>query len=117
MSSFGSCPNSIISSVSALGAISAAPAPWPARAATSKPVGQPAAQEQQAAERDDVGVEYPGQVLWAEAEVRLDLGQGHADDRRVHDDHELCERDDGKGRPAPRICGLHFGLLRVQRLT
>jgi hypothetical protein len=25
------------------------------------------------------------------------------------DDHELRERDDGKRRPAPRVCGLHFG--------
>ena len=46
-------------------------------------------------------------LVGREAEVGLDLGQGHADDRRVHDDHELRERDDGKGRPAPRVCGLH----------
>ena len=30
-----------------------------------------AAEQQQAAEGDDVGVEHPGQVLWREAEVRL----------------------------------------------
>jgi hypothetical protein len=70
-------------------------------------VGQAAAQEEQAAEGDDVGVEDPREVAGAEAEIALDLGQGHADDRRVHDHHELRERDDGKGRPAPRVGGLH----------
>ena len=87
---WGSEPKSIISRVSADGAISAAPAPWTARPAISTPVesarpaasepaartaqpaaedapgaeqvGQPAAEQQQAAEGDDVGVEDPGQV-------------------------------------------------------
>src|SRR3954464_11534848 len=47
MSSFGVEPKSIISSVSAEGAISAAPAPWTARAAISTPLesARPAASE------------------------------------------------------------------------
>ena len=101
MSSFGLEPKSIISNVSADGAISAAPAPWAARAAISTPVvsaspaaseapariaqpavktrrgaeqvGEPAAEQQQAAEGDDVGVEDPREVLGAEAEVGADL--------------------------------------------
>ena len=72
-------------------------------------VGQSAAEQQQAAERDDVGVEHPREVLGAEAEVRADVGQGHADDARVGDDHELCERDDGE---AVQRRGLTAGCMR-----
>ena len=138
MSSFGLEPKSIISSVSAAGAISAEPAPWTARPASStatsigeaggeraggqdgpaggedpagaEQVGQPAAEQQQAAEGDDVGVEDPATAVGGEAEVGLDLGQRDADDRGVHDDHELGERDERERRPAPRVCGLHEGV-------
>jgi len=58
-------------------------------------VRQAAAEQQQAAEGDDVGVEHPREVLGTEAEVGADVGQRDSDDARVHDDHELCERDDG----------------------
>jgi hypothetical protein len=72
-------------------------------------VAQPAAEEQQAAEGDHVGVEHPREVPGGEAEVGTDVGQRHADDGRVHDHHQLRTRDDGQGRPAPRIgCGLHL---------
>src|SRR5215207_8357064 len=141
MSSFGLEPKSIISSVSADGAISAAPAPCAARAAISTPVvsarpaardapariAQPAANTRRApsrserrppssskaAEGDDISVEDPREVLGAEAEVRADLGQGHADDRGVHDHHELRERDQGECRPAPGRCGLHERSFRA----
>ena len=89
------------SRVRAAGAMSAEPAPWTARPASStadaagearhqrtdgqddpaeaedpagpEQVGQPAAEQQQAAERDDVGVEDPAQALGGEAEVGLHL--------------------------------------------
>ena len=76
-------------------------------AAGAEQVGEAAAEQQQAAEGDDVGVEDPREVSGAEAEVRADLGEGDADDRGVHDHHELRERDEAERGPAPRICGLH----------
>src|SRR5215204_1511194 len=138
ISSFGLEPKSIISSVSADGAISAAPTPCAARAAISTPVesarpapsdpatrtSQPAEKTRFAPNRSDSrppsSSRPPSATTYAlktqerssglEAQIRLDLGQGHADDRRVHDRHELRERDDGERRPAPRIRGLHRGL-------
>ena len=77
-------------------------------------VREAAAEQQEAAERDDVGVEDPRQAVRAEAHVGLDLGQGDADDRRVHDHHELRERDDGKSRPAPRMTGWHETPFRAR---
>ena len=57
-------------------------------------VGESASQQEQTAEGDHVGVEHPREVVLVKAQVLLDVGQGDADDRRVHDDHELGQRDD-----------------------
>ena len=125
------------SSVSAAGAMSAEPAPWTARPASStgdvagepghqraggeddpaeaedaagaEQVREPAAEEQQAAERDDVGVEDPAEPLRGEAEVVLHLRQRDADDGGVHDDHELGRGDDAESEPAAAASGFRGG--------
>ena len=63
-------------------------------------VGEPAAEQQQSAEGDDVGVEHPRQRLGGEAELGLHVGEGDADDRRVHDDDELGGGDECEPEPA-----------------
>ena len=78
-------------------------------AAGAEQVGQPTAQQEQAAEGDDVRVEHPAQVLGAEAEVGLHLRQGDPDDRRVHDDHELRCGDQTQRQPAPAARGPRRG--------
>ena len=84
--------------------------------AGAEQVGQAAAEQQQPAERDHVGVEHPRQVLGGEAQVGLHLRQGHADDGRVHDDHELGGGDEAERPPAAvargRRCGRHGSSLR-----
>ena len=93
----------VVSRARTLGAASAAPTPWRVRAATSWPgrlgeaaeggadgedgqadledlesaedVAEPAAEQQQAAEGERVGVEHPRQRRRAEAEVGVDAGE------------------------------------------
>ena len=137
VSSFGEEPKVMNSSVSAAGAMSADPAPWTARPASStrtlpanpaisepaarttqpsaedaagaEQVREPAAEEQEAAERDDVGVEDPAEPLRGEAEVVLHLRQRDADDGGVHDDHELGRGDDAESKPAAAASGFRGG--------
>ena len=45
-------------------------------------------EQQQAAERDQVGVDHPGEAALGEAEVVLDRRQRDVHDRRVEDDHQ-----------------------------
>jgi hypothetical protein len=73
------------------------------QAPSSEQVGHAAAQEQDAAEHDRVGGHDPLQVLLAEAEVRLDRGERHVDDRDVEDHHELGGDDHRQSEPAPSI--------------
>src|SRR6266849_2695085 len=58
---------------------------------------------QQAPVRDQVGVDDPGKLSLAEAQVALDRRQSDVHDRRVEDDHELAETDDDERHPAPGI--------------
>ena len=67
-------------------------------AASAEQVRGTSGQQQQSAEREDVGVDHPGQAGRAEPEVGLDGRKRHVDDRGVqHDDelggHQQCERD------------------------
>ncbi len=122
-----------VTSDSAAGASIAAKAPWKARAMNScQPtcaappiggrdgeagqrddqdllaadvVGDPAAQQQQGAERQRVGGDHPLPVGVGDAQRRLRLGQGDVHDGRVEDDHQLRERDDGERQPALRVEG------------
>ena len=70
-------------------------------------VAEPPDQQQQAAERDQVGVDDPGQAALAEPEVGLDRGQGDVHDRDVEDDHQ----DAGAEHVAAPASG--GGLLRL----
>lgn len=68
-------------------------------------VGEASAEEQEAAEDDHIGVEDPLELALREAQVLLHLGERDPDDRRVHDDHELCGGEHDKCPPAPGIDG------------
>ena len=67
--------------------------------AVAEQVAEPAAQQQEAAEGQQVGVDDPGQRGLGEAEVLADRGQRHVHDRRVEDDHQRC-RCTGRRGPA-----------------
>jgi hypothetical protein len=54
-------------------------------------VAQPATQEQEAAESEQVGVDDPGQGGLGEAEILPDRRQGNAHDRHVEDDHQVAQ--------------------------
>ena len=126
--SFGSV-NVVASSDSADGTSSAANAPWQARAVTSmgkfteappmaetagEPghagqehhlaadhVGQLAAQQQQAAERQRVRGDHPLPVRQREVQRPLRRGQRDVHDRRVQHDHQLRQADHTQDQPAP----------------
>ena len=70
-------------------------------APTPKQVGGPAAEEQEAPEGQTVGGDHPLQIGLGEVELHADGGQGHVDDREVHDGHEVGHDQQGKGRPPP----------------
>lgn len=135
----------VVIRASEVGEAIAPPTPWRARAASScqgswaKPprrearvksripamntrrhqdVAYPAAQQEQAAEGERVGAQYPGEVGGAEVEGGLDMRERDVHDRRVEDDHELACGDDGErhaGAPLPagRARYPGFGELRA----
>ena len=57
-------------------------------------VSEPAAEEQQPAEGEGVGVEHPRQGGRAEAEVGVDAGEGDVHDGGVEHDHQLRDQHD-----------------------
>ena len=63
-------------------------------------VTEPSAQEQEAAEREQIGVHDPGQRRLREAEVGLDRRQRHVHDRRVEDDHQAAGAEEVERQPA-----------------
>ena len=83
----------------------------------SQQVGQPPAEQQEAAEGEHVGVDDPGQALLREVEALADRRQRHVDDRGVEYDDELREAEQGEGDPAAAFellgCGHHRGPPRV----
>src|SRR5580692_9384140 len=90
---------------SAAGATIAAPAPWMTRAVISstgswarppaKQVGGPAAQDEQAAERDGVPGDDPLHGVRGHVQLPLDRGQRDVHDAEVEDDHERRDEDEG----------------------
>ena len=64
------------------------------RAPSAEQVARPGPEQEQAAEGEDVGVQHPGERARREAQALLDVRQGHVDDRRVEDDHQLGCQDD-----------------------
>ena len=75
-------------------------------AALADQVADPAGQQQQPAERDQVGVDDPGEVGLGETKIVLDRGQRHVHDRRVEDDHQHAEAEHVQGCPAVGVGGL-----------
>jgi hypothetical protein len=111
----------VVISASAVGAITAPPTPWTALAVSSHAwvVANPpnrdaaenssspktntrrrprvtgaAAEQEQAAEGDRVGVHHPLQAAAGKAKCLLDVREGNVHDGRVEHDHELGGGDD-----------------------
>ena len=77
-------------------------------------VAEPAAEEQEAAVREQVAVHDPGERRLREAEILLDRRQGDADDRDVEDDHQRGQAEDIEGNPAAPVTEFgHLLLLSV----
>jgi hypothetical protein len=70
-------------------------------------VAGPAAEQQEAAEDERVGVDDPLQVRLAQVQIRLDRRQRDVHDRRVQDDHELREADQDEDDPLVRFARAH----------
>ena len=85
-------------------------------------VAEPAAQQQEATEGEQIGVHNPGERRLGEAQVRLDRWQGDVHDRRVEHDQYVSETEHVEREPAPaalegRRCGPVCSLRRRHNLT
>jgi len=74
-------------------------------APAAEDVGGAAAQQQEAAEHEQVGVDHPGQRALGEAEVGADRGQRRVDDRVVDRGDELGGADQREDQPAAAVGG------------
>ena len=74
-------------------------------------VGRPAAEQQEAAEGEHVGVHDPRQVLLGEVEGLADRRQGDVDDRRVENHDELRNAEQDQRGPALLSEGIFLGFL------
>ena len=63
-------------------------------------ITEPAGQQEQAAEGDQVGVDHPREAALGEPQVALDRRQRDVHDGRVEDDHEEPDAEDDQGVPA-----------------
>jgi hypothetical protein len=84
--------------------------PGEEHAAPADQVADPAGEQQQAAERDQVGVHHPGQAGVGEAQVMLDGRQRDVHDRGVEHDHEHARTERVEREPARAVgggCGCH----------
>ena len=70
--------------------------------AAAEQIAHPAAQQQEAAERERVGVHDPLEAVDGEVEIGLDGRERDVHDRDVEDHHELRDGEHGEGEP-PRI--------------
>jgi hypothetical protein len=76
-----------------------------------KEVGEPAAEQEDAAEEDRVGGDHPLEALLAEVEVGLDRGKRNVHDGDIENDHELGRDDHGERKPALSVVeGTHKDL-------
>ena len=69
----------------------------------AREVGDPATEQQEAAEGEGVRGDHPLAVGRRDAEGVLRRRQRNGDDRCVEDDHQLRHDDDGEDAPAPRV--------------
>jgi hypothetical protein len=90
------------------------PSSTPAAPPAPQQVGHPPTEQKETAEREDVRVHDPREVLLREVEPLADRGQGDVDDRGIEDDDELREAEENEGDPASALvflgCG-HVGVL------
>jgi hypothetical protein len=70
-------------------------------------VAEPPAQQQEAAERQQVGVHDPRERGLGEAELGPDRRQCHVHDRRVQNDHQIAEAEHHQGQPAAAGVEVH----------
>ena len=85
-------------------------------------VGDPAAEQQQAAERERVGGDDPLALVVGEPELLLGGGERDVDDRHVEHDQQLGDADDDEDHPAAvvmGVCGEGHGedLTDVERVS
>ena len=69
------------------------------RPLAAEQVAEPAAEQQQAAERERVRGDDPLALVVAEAEVLLGRGQRDVHDGRVEHDHQLSDAEDREDHP------------------
>ena len=63
-------------------------------------IAEPAAEEEKAAEGEQIGVHDPGERGLGEAEIRPDRRQRDVHDRGVEDDHQIAEAENDQREPA-----------------
>jgi DNA-binding HxlR family transcriptional regulator/putative sterol carrier protein len=83
--------------------------------AVAKEVAQPAAEQEKAAEGDQVGVHHPGERGLRKAQILSNRGEGDVHDRRVEDDHEVAEAKDEEREPARAALQAHGAALLSSR--
>ena len=76
------------------------PRPFNLNLFTAPVPAEPSAEEQEAAEREQVGVHHPRQRRLGEPEVVADRGQRDVHDRHVDDDHQVAQAQHVQGEPA-----------------
>ena len=87
------------------------------RPLAAEQVGDPAAEQQQAAERERVGGDDPLAVVVGEPEVLLGGGERDVDDRHVEHDQQLGDADDDEDQPAAVVMGIcRGGMGRTSRM-
>ena len=82
-------------------------------------VAEPAAEQQEAAEGEHVGVDHPDQRGLGELQVRADRRQRHVHDRGVEHDHQHAQAQHHQCQPAFARVGRvgHRGIFRVVHAT
>ena len=66
-------------------------------------VAEPAAEQQEPAEGEHVGVHHPGERGLREAQIRPDRREGDVHDRRVEDDHQVPAAEHEERNPAHAV--------------
>ena len=77
-------------------------------------IAQPPAEQQEAAEREQIGVHHPRQRRLAEAEVVANRREGDVHDRPVEDDHQVAETQDVESEPATAVIQGHGIVLSLR---
>jgi len=84
-------------------------------ALATEQIAQPPGQQQQATERDQIGIDHPRQARLREAQVALNRWQGNVDNGLVQDDHQHPGAQDHEREPAVAFSFGGTSRNRVQR--